>query len=285
MMLRASWILFCPFLLVAILEPVVAEEMDEDYGDTVFAMPCPDTLGLRHKFLEGNLEEVYATWKSYLSVMHELRASTSVACRVQASKMLGVLDLVLRNDSVEADLHFYMVARHAPFVEMWDFSLPLSVQTAWDSARINYGPVRSPQKIWEDKWLPPVSTRIPLSPESMELKQLYHDSRVLYALARDPDYYVRIMQNIHSEDDPAFQLLRADVMLRLGYGISKAEKELGTVGFRPSLVLAPYHIFGWQDRLYQTIKGLKTTVDPKPETTPRGKSEERSTVSKKKKKF
>ncbi len=231
-------------------------------------MPCPDTVGLRHKFLEGDLEEVYNTWKNYLFIAREIKSSISMPCQIQASKMLGILSLVLRGDSAEAKNHFYMVARYAPFVEMWEYSLPMEVQTAWDTARANFGPQRTADQIWRDQWLPPVTSQAPSKPEILSLRRLYHDSRVLYALARDPDYYVRIMQNIRSEMDPAFQLLRVDVMMRMGYGIGKAENELGKIGFQPSLVIAEFDLFVWQERLYRIAEGLKATVDPKPEKVP-----------------
>lgn len=229
--------------------------------------PCLDTINLMAKFQGGELEEVYRAWLGFFERTQRMRLDLDLPCLVQGKRMLGVLHLVLMGDTSAAIETFTNLAMNAPRVQLWDLNLPYEVQAVWDSVRREWGPELSADQAWEDKWLPPPIYESGSGPKLYHLRKMYHDNRILYGLAgdKDPDAYVRILENIKNQDDPAFILMRTDTMLRLGYGPRRIEEELLLFRTPDSPIVNTYYLVGWRTRLGARVSKLASGLEKKTE--------------------
>lgn len=229
--------------------------------------PCLDTVNLMAKFQAGELEEVYRAWLGFFERTQRLKLDMDMPCLVQGKRMLGVLHLVLMEDTARAIETFTNLAVNAPRHQLWDLNLPYEVQAVWDSVRGEWGPELTDDQVWEDKWLPPPTYEPNAPPKFYSLRKMYHDNRVLYGLAgeKDPEPFIRILQNIQDQSDPAFILMRTDAMLRLGYGPSRIESELSNFNFPNSPVVKTYYLAGWRTRLGIRANRLASGIEKKEE--------------------
>lgn len=216
------------------------------------------------------MEEVYSMWESYFRSSIQMQASIPRDCASKGKRMLGVLNLRLpsKRDSALAQIRLATVLKLTPRAEMWDLWLPLETQSYWDAFRETNGRARSELEIWEDRWLPPVKYSPAKDPESINLRNIYHRNRLLYANARDDaTNYYKIMTDTRSLRDPTFSLLRTDVMLRLGSNIVATKKELERFEGLQSKVLAEGDLVGWHGRLGTMIKERSGTLEKKDTAT------------------
>jgi hypothetical protein len=222
------------------------------------------------KFQAGELEEVYRDWLGFFERTRRLKLDVATPCHVQGKKMLGVLHLVLMKDTADAIGAFQNLSLNAPFIQLWDLNLPYEVQALWDSVRAEWGPELTDEEAWEYHWLPP-PLYDPNAPSGVYvLRKSYHDNRVLYGLAagQDPEPYIRILQNTENQSDPAFILMRTDVMSRLGYGPKRIESELAHFSTPSSVVVGEYNLSAWRTRLGKRVARLASGVEMKPEAKP-----------------
>lgn len=229
--------------------------------------PCLDTISLMAKFQGGELEEVYRAWLGFFERTQRLRLDVDMPCHVQGKKVLGVLHLVLMNDTTHAIEALTNLSVNSPRTHLWDLNLPYEVQALWDSVRGEWGPELTADQIWEDHWLPPPLYEPNAPPRLYNLRKLYHDNRILYSLAggKDPEPYIRILENTRKQDDPAFVLIRSDAMLRLGYGPKRIDTELANFSGPSSIIVAPYHLVGWRTRLSERSTMLAAGIEKKQE--------------------
>lgn len=229
--------------------------------------PCLDTVNLMAKFQAGELEGVYRAWLGFFERTQRLKLDMDLPCHVQGKRMLGVLHLVLMEDTARAIETFTNLAVNAPRHQLWDLSLPYGVQAVWDSVREEWGPELTDDQIWEDKWLPPPTYEPNAAPKFYSLRKLYHDNRVLYGLAgeKDPEPFIRILHNLQNQSDPAFILMRTDAMLRLGYGPGRIESELSNFNSPDSPVVKMYYLMSWRTRLGIRAKCLASAIEKKEE--------------------
>jgi hypothetical protein len=227
--------------------------------------PCLDTMTLMAKFQAGELEEVYRAWLGFFERTQRLKLDMDMPCLVQGKRMLGVLHLVLMEDTTKAIENFTNLAINAPRQQFWDLNLPYEVQAVWDSVRGEWGPELSDDQTWEDKWLPPPIFEPGAAPQLYRLRKMFHDNRVLYGLAgeKDPEPYIRILHNIENQQDPAFILMRTDAMLRLGYGPRRVESELSNFTSPNSPVVKTYYLLGWRTRLGVRVTQLASGIEKK----------------------
>ena len=245
-----------------LLVPLAAALAEPATG--VLILPCLDTTAIRQQFLEGEVEEVYSLWETYLRNAIQTQVPISRDCGAKAEKMLGVLNLLLpsKRDTSLSTIHLATVLKLAPRAEMWDLWLPLETQTYWDAFREKYGRRRTAIEIWEDRWLPPVAFTPTLGREALQLRNAYHRNRLLYANARDDaNNFYKIMADTRNFQDPTFTLLRTDVMLRLGTSIAQAKRELDKIEGVNSLVVAGGDLVSWYGRLGTLIQERSQTLE------------------------
>lgn len=227
--------------------------------------PCLDTISLMAKFQAGELEEVYRAWLTFFERTQRLRLDMELPCHIQGKRMLGVLHLVLMGDTARAIEAFTNLALNAPREQLWDLNLPYEVQAVWDSVRGEWGPELTDDQAWADKWLPPPIYDINSASTLYRLRKIYHDNRILYGLAgdKDPEPFIRILHNIQNLNDPAFVLMRIDVMIRLGYGPNRIESEFSNFNSPNSAIVQTYYLVVWRTRLGARANMLALDIEKK----------------------
>ncbi len=216
-------------------------------------LPCLDTIQLQKQFEDGDLNEVYGRWLNFISLANEERLRVDRPCLIHAYRMLGILDLALAKDTMAAIRTFSRLARMDPETTLWNFSLPEDIQSFWDEQRDRWGPPLTDEELWKLKWLPPLKFEEPRDTATLRLRNTYNDNRILYGLATDPDYYVRILNHIGDLNDPAFILMRAEVMLRLGYATGKVQAEADRFLSPASRLVDGDKLVAWRQRLQTRI--------------------------------
>lgn len=223
---------------------------------------CLDTLAMRRLYRLGELEDVYWKWRAFFQMASEHRMVLSRDCIVEGSRMVGMLGLILEQDSVEARRRFLVTNRLAPRKEMWDLSLPMAAQAFWDHY-VASRRERTDEEVWQDKWLPPISEEPAPSSAALALRSKYHSARLLYAQALDLHKYDLIVKKIAGLQDPAFMLLRADVALRMGEGPTRASQELDRFHLPSSVVISEHDAVTWRTRLGNLVKRQKEPIQPR----------------------
>lgn len=223
---------------------------------------CLDTVAMRRLYRLGELEEVYFKWRAFSKMVAANQIPVSRDCFVEGNRMMGALGLILDQDTAQAESRFSVVIKLAPRREMWDLSLPMAAQAFWDHYAESR-PERTPEQIWEDKWLPPISWTPAPDSLTLKLRNAYHSARLIYALAMDPNKYDIVAKKIAGLKDPAFVLLRADLALRLGEGPTRANRELEGFQSPNSRVISEYDAVGWRTRLGDQIKQQKDPIQPR----------------------
>lgn len=222
---------------------------------------CLDTSALSRQFLAGELHEVYFQWDAFFKAVNEGKTQISKSCTIEGSRVFGILSLILKGDTAQAQFRFRLITLWDPRKEVWDLGLPLEPQRFWDWEK-RYRFERTDVEAWEDKWLPPIESTPAANNAAQELRKIYHRARRIYAQASNETDYNIILLQVAGLTDPVFVLLRADVWVRTGYGSTKAEKELEAFDSPVSVVLSEYDLVQWRSRIAGIIK-KQSTEKPK----------------------
>jgi len=185
-----------------------------------------------------------------------LKLEANDSCLIEGYRYLGVLHLFLMHDSTRARAALVNVVMMDSRRQMWDLMLNYELQVVWDFIREGYGSELDPNEIWLDQWLPPPKFERKPQAKVLELRKIYHDNRVRYALAipGNSTTYDTILTDIFKQPDPAFILMKTEVKLRLGRGPSELRAEISRFPSLVSDVINGEHLLAWYSRLDSRIK-------------------------------
>ncbi len=226
---------------------------------------CLDSDQLAALFQAGELESVYRNWLAFFQRNRILRLSVDMPCWLEGQKVLGVLHAVLMGDTVRSRMAFWQVARNAPATTLWNFNLPYEIQAMWEEIWRETKYEFSPAEAWNLHWTPPPLFESGADRRRLELRRLYHDARIIYGLteSRDPEPYVRILRDLQKQQDVAFLMMRAEAMLRLGYGPGRIREELAKLGGASDEVIAHRDLVHWVGRMNYWLRNISVEAPGK----------------------
>lgn len=220
---------------------------------------CLDLNEIKQKFLEGDFLEVEEAWYKIREENERHYGRMPSECRREEGKYLGILNLFLRQDSDMAEAFFMATLSFQPMTEMWEFGLPLDIQTFWDKIQEQYleahGITRPLELVWSTSWLPPVMYPTSLDPRVRKMQAFYHAQRLKYARAVDNETYFTILKNLDSLSDPVSVPFRSEVKLRAGMSIEAVRAELDKFSHPGgSQIINEYEMAFWVGRIYSKVK-------------------------------
>jgi len=219
-------------------------------------VPCLDVIASKKKFRDGDLDEVYRDWLTFFNRIETLKLEANDSCLIEGYRYLGVLHLFLMHDSTRARAALVNVVMMDSRRQMWDLMLNYELQAVWDGIRENYGYDLDPAEIWQGQWLPPPKFERKPQAKILEIRKIYHDNRLRYALAipGNSSIYDTILVDIFKQPDPAFILMKTEVKLRLARGPSELRQEISRFNTLISDVINGDHMIAWYTRLNSQIK-------------------------------
>jgi hypothetical protein len=202
-------------------------------------------------FLQGEGDLVLKEIDDFFRSNGRILYYYDTTCQVTVYRMYALVNYQIRRDFVASYLYYRNLFIVKPDAELWDLGLiyPILAQSYFDSLKQYWVPRRNPEvygdsAIWNNQWTPGIKMEV--AKGASELKRrvtlrdrkatLYHRARWLYAQSGAVREFEDLYYLIHSESDPVFSLLKADIRLRLGYGPSDVNRELTRYKSKSSLV-------------------------------------------------
>ncbi len=220
------------------------------------AVLCPDSNRVMLRFQERDFVNLFTEWQNYFQSVSK-SPNKPASCELFGRKILGMMQLILKKDTVAAINEFSRLIALDPLVQMWDLDLSTPQQSFWDAARDSLGPEFSTEDAWKLKWIPPIKRDRSHDPLILALRKKFNEMRKLFALVGEQDQYQTLLTKIAGETDPAFLLLKIEIRIRMKERQKDILVEMNQFSRPDSPIVSTHHLSRWRGRVNSYLKGNK----------------------------
>ena len=204
---------FGSFVWIAILRGWGDESSDSKHSR--YTVGCLDSVKVRQLYSRGHLDEVISEIESF---KRYIRISPK-PCEVFSCMYYGVSEFAL-GDSASGEIAWRALLKLDPQREIWDFQLPLFLQSKFDGIKRDLWQSGSVPYPYGKDYIPATYPDPKDGAALQKLRALYHNARLNAYLGsyetskKDIKEYLLLCEKKKEAPDPAILILKGELMSR-----------------------------------------------------------------------